>query len=659
MRTMLTTLALASSLPLVAQTQTLTTVFGPGTYISAPATLYFDIDVTNPLGVVVSGVDLNSNATAGTPGNLAFYLTPTTYVGNETNATAWTQLTTGTVTTRGSNNPATVNLGAMFYLPFGTYGVAIHHIDFNPLYTNPTSVTPNLPLVFGDGNLSLTFGRSRACLANDPFGGTSAGSSPRIANLNLRYVVGTLACDFTADVVGGNSPLQVQFTDRSHSGAAGGITAWAWDFDGDGIVDSTLASPSHVFPCGDHDVSLTVTDANGVQSQVRAGYIRTDVVTPAFSVAPLTANSLQFADACSPAPDTWAWDLDGDGIVDSSAPNPTWTYAASYTEATVTLTVTKACQTYTLTKRVVAAKTLETRFDGGTVTTSTATGGANLVNLTVLNPVGISVGGLWVHSNVATGSPVGVNVYAKAGVYAGSEAIAADWRLLASASATSLGLGQRTYVALSPPIYFAAGNYGLCIEQVGHSPVYINAGGTQTFGNADLSLTAGATQGEPVLGAGTLYTPRIWNGALHYTTFDLVPQAGYGFFDVGCPGVLGVPGNVAQSLPQTGATMTVALSNLPMDTAFFTLGWSRTSSTAGPLPLDLTAFGAPACWLRSSVDMRQLVLGSGTAATYSLALPNLPVLLGAQLFSQAFVLDLNANGLGVVMSDAAVLLIGS
>lgn len=63
---------------------------------------------------------------------------------------------------------------------------------------------------------------------------------------------------FTADVVSGSSPLDVQFTDTSSPTA----TSWFWDF-GDGDT-STLQNPSHTYSTpGSYNVVLTATNTYG------------------------------------------------------------------------------------------------------------------------------------------------------------------------------------------------------------------------------------------------------------------------------------------------------------------------------------------------------------------------------------------------------------
>jgi len=67
--------------------------------------------------------------------------------------------------------------------------------------------------------------------------------------------------DFEADVVSGDAPLFVQFTDLTTPGRSP-ITAWLWSF-GDG-AESSEQDPFHLYQdAGTYTVSLTVTTADG------------------------------------------------------------------------------------------------------------------------------------------------------------------------------------------------------------------------------------------------------------------------------------------------------------------------------------------------------------------------------------------------------------
>jgi PKD repeat protein len=73
--------------------------------------------------------------------------------------------------------------------------------------------------------------------------------------------------DFTIESIPGNCQVEgnstsctgtttVQFADKS----TGNVTAWAWDFNNDGSIDSTVQNPSHVYSKnGNYTVTLTIT----------------------------------------------------------------------------------------------------------------------------------------------------------------------------------------------------------------------------------------------------------------------------------------------------------------------------------------------------------------------------------------------------------------
>jgi hypothetical protein len=121
---------------------------------------------------------------------------------------------------------------------------------------------------------------------------------------------------------------------------------------------------------------------------------------------------------------------------------------------------------------------------------------------------------------------------------------------------------------------------------------------------------------------------------------------------------MGVPGNSASALPRLNGTMTVNLTRLPQNAAFALLGFSRTVSASGPLPLDLAALGAPGCFGRVSADSVMLLLGSGNTASFSLGVPNNAALSYMQFYTQGLSFDPAANLLGAVISDAAAAIIG-
>ncbi len=130
--------------------------------------------------------------------------------------------------------------------------------------------------------------------------------------------------DFTSTPISGLAPLNVQFTDIS----TGDITSWAWDFDNDSNVDSTLQSPANTYNNpGVYTVSLTITGPEGSDTETKIDYI-TVVNTPPvadFTALPLNGDAplnVQFTDTSSGVITSWEWDFDDNSIVDSTLQNP-------------------------------------------------------------------------------------------------------------------------------------------------------------------------------------------------------------------------------------------------------------------------------------------------------------------------------------------------
>jgi len=74
----------------------------------------------------------------------------------------------------------------------------------------------------------------------------------------------------------GPAALTVAFTDTTYTSAPGGVTAWAWDFNNDTVIDSNLQNPSftYVVP-GTYTVTLTATDGTFGSASIT----RTNVIT--------------------------------------------------------------------------------------------------------------------------------------------------------------------------------------------------------------------------------------------------------------------------------------------------------------------------------------------------------------------------------------------
>jgi len=104
-----------------------------------------------------------------------------------------------------------------------------------------------------------------------------------------------LAPEFYSDVVGGESPLQVAFTDETEGGD---VNEWSWDFDNDGIEDSNEQNPTYTYETGgSFSVALTVTNqTENSFTMVKKDYINVGWV----GVNEISANNFK----CYPNPAT-------------------------------------------------------------------------------------------------------------------------------------------------------------------------------------------------------------------------------------------------------------------------------------------------------------------------------------------------------------------
>jgi PKD repeat protein len=79
-----------------------------------------------------------------------------------------------------------------------------------------------------------------------------------------------LSADFIADVVSGNAPLAVNFTDIS----TGNPTSWEWDFNNDGTIDSNEQNPIFTYSdTGVYTVALVVENGLYTDIETKVDYI--------------------------------------------------------------------------------------------------------------------------------------------------------------------------------------------------------------------------------------------------------------------------------------------------------------------------------------------------------------------------------------------------
>lgn len=174
-----------------------------------------------------------------------------------------------------------------------------------------------------------------------------------------------VVAQFTASATSGTVPLTVVFTNLS----TGSPSSYAWDFNGDSVVDSTALSPSFTYTSpGSYAVSLTASKPGSTDTETKTAYINVTSVPPAppppapspspsppvvefyadktTGIAPLT---VVFTDNSSNTPTSWAWDIDNNGSTDATTSSVTHTYTAPGTYS-VKLTATNAGGSGNITK---------------------------------------------------------------------------------------------------------------------------------------------------------------------------------------------------------------------------------------------------------------------------------------------------------------------
>ncbi len=223
----------------------------------------------------------------------------------------------------------------------------------NSSYVYASGTSFSCPLTAGvcamiwSANPSLTPDQVEAMLksACDDLGSTGVDNTFGYGRINTYNAVvlalggSAPTADFTGTPTSGSSPLVVNYSDQS----SGAPTSWAWNF-GDNST-STAQNPSHTYTTpGTYNVTLTATNSNGNDTEIKNGYIFVSgpLPTAEFSGTPTSGTSplaVSFSDLSSGSPTSWSWNF-GDSST-STAQNPSHTYTTPGTY-NVTLTATNA-----------------------------------------------------------------------------------------------------------------------------------------------------------------------------------------------------------------------------------------------------------------------------------------------------------------------------
>jgi PKD repeat protein len=268
------------------------------------------------------------------------------------------------------------------YITVGLAPVA----DFDALYaynTVPATVafrdhsTGSTPLIylwqFGDGATSTGQNPShiyiRKGLYTVRLTVTNAYGSSSETKENYIAIGLPPKADFSGKPTVGNTPLAVEFTDRS----TGYPTSWIWNF-GDG-KESSEQSPVHTYwSSGEYTVTLTSANEYGTSDASKAYFIHVIpalksrfVADPKEGKAPLV---VKFTDISTGNPETWIWNF-GDGST-STQPNPVHTYS-SPGAFHVNLTVTRGLNKDSTSQTIITGGVPATDFVADTTTVSVST----------------------------------------------------------------------------------------------------------------------------------------------------------------------------------------------------------------------------------------------------------------------------------------------
>jgi len=131
------------------------------------------------------------------------------------------------------------------------------------------------------------------------------------------------------------APLNARFTVDASDNE--GIASYEWDFDGNGVYDETTTRGSTTFlyeTPGEYEPVIRVTDSLGVSAQFSPLHLQVNArledvpdvtvsTRPTVGAAPLdVALSARVTTPGRLPVVSWAWDFDGDGVVDSREPSP-------------------------------------------------------------------------------------------------------------------------------------------------------------------------------------------------------------------------------------------------------------------------------------------------------------------------------------------------
>ena len=179
----------------------------------------------------------------------------------------------------------------------------------------------------------------------------AGGSSEATVDVIVQPPIQPPGAFFVAEPASGIAPLTVSFSNQT----SGEVSAYAWDFQSDGVYDSSEAAPNFTFATpGEYVVVLEATGPGGSSQYSLTISALEAVAAPVAGFTSSASNlSVAFQSTAAGENRSYAWDF-GDGAAASDA-NPTHTYlsAGSYQ---VTQTVSNAGGSDSFTADVIVSE---------------------------------------------------------------------------------------------------------------------------------------------------------------------------------------------------------------------------------------------------------------------------------------------------------------
>jgi len=243
-----------------------------------------------------------------------------------------------------SANPASLALTMLQYdtaqrqIQITNTGLSILHLEQPYLENLSWAQLSNLALTLNPGqSTTLTVSFNSTGIEQGMFPGTLfiPSDDPEHPLLSVPITVDItpqpLIAEFNASPISGQAPLNVHFTSQAYTTDGSNLTDWEWDFDNNGIVDSSLPNPTHLYTsAGSYTVSLRVFSDSRAQHQVvKSNYIfviNNDPVVSAV-IPEITMLEDSVMDSLNLA--NYFSDPDNDPLVYSVSPNPNLTFGVA------------------------------------------------------------------------------------------------------------------------------------------------------------------------------------------------------------------------------------------------------------------------------------------------------------------------------------------